>query len=175
MLKSIVDFLRDNGVSVDKASETLKAQAVAEYNAQCWAVFLEYHETSLWAQTKAQTGGPLSIEAVGYMQKEIDARKLRKKLYDDQIAAERAAYGAGKNNVNGEAAHAGKDELHAQNGPDVQRGGQPDDTGHAENHQRPAGEGSEGQGGSRGNTESQQGAGADIPSDTSAGPAAGDS
>lgn len=63
-------------------------------------VFLDYHEQSPWAKAKVSAGLRLTPEALAYMQNEIDARGLRKKLYDEQLEKEKAetTNGAAKNN-----------------------------------------------------------------------------
>ncbi len=48
--------------------------------------FLDYHETSAWAQAMVARGLRLNPEAIGYMQSEIAARAARKKFLDEQAA-----------------------------------------------------------------------------------------
>jgi hypothetical protein len=54
-------------------------------------VYLEYHDNSPWAKAKVANGLVLTPESVAYMQREIDERKLRHKLYLDQLQKEQAA------------------------------------------------------------------------------------
>lgn len=58
-----------------------KAKALKEHEDKCWAVFVTYHSNSPWARAKASLGGPLSREAVQYMQQEIDRRAEREAEY----------------------------------------------------------------------------------------------
>lgn len=53
-----------------------KARAEAVFKKHAQAVFLAYHENAGWAVRKVEAGIHLTPEAVEYMEREVNARKL---------------------------------------------------------------------------------------------------
>lgn len=86
-------LIRPFGSSADADEAQREVERVMQDRARAWDVFVEYHDRSPWALAKAQLGGPLSMEAVSYMQHELDRRRLHKErmesLAKDQENAQR--------------------------------------------------------------------------------------